>query len=155
VHAAAQVISLKAAITTPDENLDKLRENINAKLPNDIRVLDIVKAVRNFSAKTSRDKVRYQYMIPSYVLQEKGDLVKTFDEYIRTSGVESSSSSTNYTSFSILTDEDREKVSELREIGYTILEKWELLGLWRGGVSAALGLMDAASLARGTARRRI
>ena len=57
VHAAAQVISLKASVTTPNEDLDVLRERINDNLPTEIRVLDVVKASNKFTAKTARDKV--------------------------------------------------------------------------------------------------
>ena len=86
VHAAAQVISLKASVTTPDEDLDLLRERINSFLPSDIRVLDVIKATNNFTAKTARDKVRYQYMVPSYLLQPKEALKKALHDQLNEDG---------------------------------------------------------------------
>ena len=47
---------------------------VNENLPDDISILDIKKVTKSFNAKTSRDKVRYQYMLPTYVLQPKGEL---------------------------------------------------------------------------------
>ena len=68
VHSCAQVSSAK--ILTPTDNFDKIREMINEKLPDDIIILDVLRAARSFVAKTGRDKVRYQYMLPSFVLQD-------------------------------------------------------------------------------------
>jgi tRNA pseudouridine38-40 synthase len=65
VHACAQVCSLKLEIGDASE--DEVRERINAHLPDDIQVLDLKRTTRNFCAKTNRCKVRYQYMIPSYI----------------------------------------------------------------------------------------
>jgi len=66
VHSAAQVCSCKINVP-PNETMDDVRTNLNAYLPDDIAILDIVKTTRSFSAKTFRDKVRYTYMIPSYI----------------------------------------------------------------------------------------
>jgi tRNA pseudouridine38-40 synthase len=70
VHACAQVCSVKVELLaeTDVENLEGVRQRIEARLPSDIRVLDLVRTTRNFCAKTSRDRVRYQYMIPSFML---------------------------------------------------------------------------------------
>ncbi len=43
---------------------------INNELPDDIEMLDVRRVARSFVAKTARDKVRYQYMLPSFVLQD-------------------------------------------------------------------------------------
>lgn len=69
VHACAQVTSLKVEIPESDlNNLEAVRERLEAKLPSDIRILDVQRTTRNFCAKTQRDRVRYQYMIPSFLL---------------------------------------------------------------------------------------
>ena len=77
VHAAAQVISARVNVPTPSEDLDDLRDLVNGRLPPDIRVLDVKKVTKAFCAKTARDKVRYQYMVPTYCL--RGDLGEAMD----------------------------------------------------------------------------
>jgi tRNA pseudouridine(38-40) synthase len=66
VHACAQVCSAKIELL-PEQTLGQVLHDLNAVLPSDFRVLDIVRATRNFCAHTQRDQVRYQYMIPSLV----------------------------------------------------------------------------------------
>jgi len=95
VHAAAQVCSLKGemichnTITNNNDGddegsknerkqLDAMRERINKHLPPDIRVLDIERVTRMFCARTNRDKVRYQYMVPSYLFCSEEDVQKIF-----------------------------------------------------------------------------
>ena len=75
VHACAQVCSVKIELpetqwqsTSPVDRLDGPRKLLESNLPSDIRVLDIVRTTRNFCAKTQRDRVRYQYMVPSFLL---------------------------------------------------------------------------------------
>jgi tRNA pseudouridine(38-40) synthase len=68
VHSAAQVCSVKILMVVDD--YDHIREMINHRLPPDIRILDIKKVSKGFCAKTARDKVRYQYMLPSFLLQD-------------------------------------------------------------------------------------
>jgi len=76
VHACAQVCSLKLELpekdwefnSTTKERLDGPRLRLQKNLPDDILVLDMVRTTRNFCAKTQRDRVRYQYMIPSFLL---------------------------------------------------------------------------------------
>jgi tRNA pseudouridine38-40 synthase len=65
VHACAQVASAKIQLK-PDQALDEVRDLINSHLPDNFRALDVVRTARSFCAKTSRSKVRYQYMIPSF-----------------------------------------------------------------------------------------
>jgi tRNA pseudouridine38-40 synthase len=81
VHAAAQVVSAKIELV-PNQTMDQVREQLNEKLPADIRVLDIVKVTRSFCAKTSRDMVRYQYMIPSFALFDPDALTQLFEKII-------------------------------------------------------------------------
>jgi tRNA pseudouridine(38-40) synthase len=76
VHACAQVSSVKIELpladwennTPSNDRLDGPRKRLEAHLPSDIRVLDMVRTTRNFCAKTQRDRVRYQYMVPSFML---------------------------------------------------------------------------------------
>lgn len=65
VHACAQVCSAKVEIGDSEE--DDVRERINAHLPSDISLLDLRRVTKGFCAKTMRSRVRYQYMIPSYL----------------------------------------------------------------------------------------
>jgi len=73
VHACAQVCSAKIQVR-PDQTLDDVREVINQHLPEDFRVLDVVRATKSFCAKTGRSRVRYQYMIPSFCFFEREEL---------------------------------------------------------------------------------
>lgn len=57
---------------------DAVRQNINDHLPADIRILDVVRVTRKFCAKSQRNKVRYQYMVPSFVLQHHSQIRKIF-----------------------------------------------------------------------------
>lgn len=78
VHSCAQVCSVKAELNT--DNMETVRERINEQLPLDIRILDVKRSSRTFCAKTARDKVRYQYMIPSFLLQDHGHVLKLLKE---------------------------------------------------------------------------
>ena len=65
VHACAQVCSAKLEVGDMSE--DEIRERINQQLHPDILILDVKRTLRSFCAKTQRNRVRYQYMIPSYL----------------------------------------------------------------------------------------
>lgn len=65
VHACAQVCSMKLEIG--EMTGEEVIKRINSVLPKDIIVLDVKRTTRNFCAKTGRSRVRYQYMIPSYI----------------------------------------------------------------------------------------
>lgn len=80
VHACAQVISLKLVFLT--DNLDEMRDMINEQLPDDISVLDIIRTPRSFCCRTQRNKVRYQYMLPSFVLQDRNAFKEAFDNVV-------------------------------------------------------------------------
>jgi len=89
-HASAQVCSTKVEIPmlshppfvaqpqqtqklsklqNHDYDWNKVRKTINQYLPPDIRILDVVRTTSKFCAQSQRNKVRYQYMIPSFILQ--------------------------------------------------------------------------------------
>ncbi|KAL3942833.1 MAG: hypothetical protein SGBAC_003032 [Bacillariaceae sp.] len=71
-----------------DTELEAARKRLEEYLPHDIRVLDMLRTTRSMCAKTQRDRVRYQYMIPAFMLQEdwkkvlvdQGILVETNQE---------------------------------------------------------------------------
>ena len=72
VHAAAQVVSFKMELLPTEEwsNNDckpqqHIIDTINSALPSDIRVFDLQRTSRGFSAKLQRDYVQYRYLIPS------------------------------------------------------------------------------------------
>jgi tRNA pseudouridine38-40 synthase len=72
VHACAQLCSCKVELLESDlegsNNLEVARLRLESYLPSDIRVLDLLRTTRNMCAKTQRDRVRYQYMIPAFML---------------------------------------------------------------------------------------
>jgi tRNA pseudouridine38-40 synthase len=84
VHAAAQVCSFKGEmiyhhkIDDFQQQLDAMREKVNECLPEDVRILDFERVTRTFCARTSRDKVRYQYMVPSFMLCSREDVRNAF-----------------------------------------------------------------------------
>lgn len=91
MHAAAQVCSFKGemiyhhTIGGDDDGgggvkkqLDAMRKKVNGYLPSDVQVLDFERVTRMFCARTNRDKVRYQYMVPSYVLCSKEEVERVF-----------------------------------------------------------------------------
>jgi tRNA pseudouridine38-40 synthase len=81
VHACAQVVSCKMEMTlAQEEDLNLVRAALNETLPVDIRVLDVVRVSRAFCAHTQRDKVRYQYMIPSFCLQNSSLVHEIFEK---------------------------------------------------------------------------
>lgn len=75
VHACAQVVSCKLSV---GDDMDAAREEVNGFLPADIRVLDIVKTSKSFCAKTQRDRARYTYMVPSFLLYVRTELQDLF-----------------------------------------------------------------------------
>jgi tRNA pseudouridine(38-40) synthase len=60
------------------QQLDAMREKVNECLPDDVRILDFERVTRTFCARTSRDKVRYQYMVPSFMLCSREDVRNAF-----------------------------------------------------------------------------
>lgn len=108
VHSCAQVCSVK--IVLPAEVMgggeegeggigggweEGVRTVVNKHLPADIRVLDVIKVTKSFCAKTARDRVRYQYMFPSFMVREwcRDDNTTNVGNLIRST--QSSSTSTN------------------------------------------------------------
>mmetsp|Transcript_3448 Transcript_3448/g.4687 ORF Transcript_3448/g.4687 Transcript_3448/m.4687 type:complete len:391 (+) Transcript_3448:711-1883(+) len=79
VHSCAQVCSCKIILPS-NKTTDDVRQLINQHLPDDIRILDVVRTTRNFCARTSRGRVRYQYMLPSYLLFPRESLKDTFEQ---------------------------------------------------------------------------
>jgi tRNA pseudouridine38-40 synthase len=84
VHAAGQVVSCKLEVFTEESagtsgltsTEDDIRNLINEHLPSSMQVLDVVRTTRNFCAKTQRHRVRYQYLVPSFMLH--GNLSELF-----------------------------------------------------------------------------
>ncbi len=55
---------------------------INSHLPDDIIVADCVKVPRTFCARTQRNKVRYQYMLPSFALLSSDEVKSHFESVL-------------------------------------------------------------------------
>ena len=62
VHAAGNVISLKLIIEDPE-----VIPKINANLPEQIRVWDIIRTIGSFSCYQLCDSRKYEYLVPSHV----------------------------------------------------------------------------------------
>ena len=66
VSAVAQAVSLKMELHHGGER--GMVEAINAHLPQDMRVFDVVRTTKGFDAKASCSKRRYHYLLPSFLL---------------------------------------------------------------------------------------
>lgn len=70
VHAAAQLCSCKVEVPSDEKDWTTLvRTELNKHLPTTIRVLDVGQVSKGFCAHTGRDRVRYQYLVPSFLFQ--------------------------------------------------------------------------------------
>jgi tRNA pseudouridine38-40 synthase len=78
VHACAQVTSAKIELL-PGQTLEDVQEELNRVLPDDFRVLDINRVTRGFCAHTQRDRVRYQYFIPSFLFCDVAEVRSIFE----------------------------------------------------------------------------
>jgi tRNA pseudouridine38-40 synthase len=67
VHAAAQCCSMK--LTIPPGYERTFIADVNSFLPEDIRVITVTRTTKNFNAKITCSHRRYQYLLPTYVLQ--------------------------------------------------------------------------------------
>ena len=64
----------------PNQTIDQVREELNDCLPRDIRVLEVNRVSKAFCAKTHRETVRYQYMIPSFLFHSVEVLLNMFQK---------------------------------------------------------------------------
>ncbi|KAF8251173.1 pseudouridine synthase [Wilcoxina mikolae CBS 423.85] len=84
VHAAGNVISLKLIIEDPE-----VIPKINANLPDQIRVWDIIRTTGSFSCYQLCDSRKYEYLVPSHVFlppHPDSYLAKTCLEYAEKEG---------------------------------------------------------------------
>jgi tRNA pseudouridine38-40 synthase len=56
------------SVVVSDDALELARQRLNAALPAAITVMSIIRTTRGFCAHTQRDKVRYQYLLPSFMI---------------------------------------------------------------------------------------
>ena len=61
-------------------------DNVNNFLPPDIRVHSMSKVTKNFNSKLSCSGRRYQYMLPTYILQDKASIVSALSEEYENQG---------------------------------------------------------------------
>ncbi|OQR97332.1 tRNA pseudouridine synthase [Achlya hypogyna] len=67
VHAAGQLVCAKLCVEGTEATF---RDKVNALLPADIRVLEVVAVTKNFNAKNSCDRRTYEYLAPTFVFQK-------------------------------------------------------------------------------------
>jgi len=68
VHAAAQVVGLK--LREPlNEDYESVVNDLNALLPPTIRVFDVRRTVKSFSAQHAASGRQYEYLLPTHILQ--------------------------------------------------------------------------------------
>eukprot|EP00633_Aureoumbra_lagunensis_P014467 CAMPEP_0197350720 /NCGR_PEP_ID=MMETSP0893-20130614/26433_1 /TAXON_ID=44058 ORGANISM="Aureoumbra lagunensis, Strain CCMP1510" /NCGR_SAMPLE_ID=MMETSP0893 /ASSEMBLY_ACC=CAM_ASM_000539 /LENGTH=430 /DNA_ID=CAMNT_0042863597 /DNA_START=298 /DNA_END=1590 /DNA_ORIENTATION=- len=76
VSAARHVVTVKLELE--DDDIEKAITQINAELPQDIRVFDAVRVTKGFDAKRSCDRRRYVYMLPHCFLMSLDELIALF-----------------------------------------------------------------------------
>ncbi|TMW60008.1 hypothetical protein Poli38472_000050 [Pythium oligandrum] len=64
VHAAGQMVTAKLHV---GDDVPAFLQNVNALLPDDIRILHMVTTTKNFNAKMSCDKRTYEYLAPTFI----------------------------------------------------------------------------------------
>jgi tRNA pseudouridine38-40 synthase len=72
VHAMGQVVSLRLRVPRcTDGTVDYagMRDRVNAQLPSDVRIFDVVKVTAGFNSHPSCSGRRYEYVLPTMVLQ--------------------------------------------------------------------------------------
>lgn len=79
VHALTQNCSMR--LQFPVDQRDQFIENINSFLPSEIKIQAITKVTKAFNAKLFCDKRRYQYLLPTYMLQSYKDVVTSLNKY--------------------------------------------------------------------------
>ena len=84
VHAAGQCVSAKLRI--PLEQEGKVIEEINAHLPEQIRVFDIRRVTKGFNAKNFCYERQYEYILPTFVLRKRRSEIPVNKPYTRALG---------------------------------------------------------------------
>ena len=74
VHAVMQCCAMKLLIAP--NSRPQFIENVNSLLPSDIRVHAIARTTKNFNSKLSCSGRQYEYLLPTYLLQDK-DIILT------------------------------------------------------------------------------
>jgi tRNA pseudouridine38-40 synthase len=64
VHAVGQMVTAKLHVP---EDVPGFLADVNARLPDDIRIMHMVTTTKNFNAKMSCDKRTYEYLAPSFM----------------------------------------------------------------------------------------
>jgi tRNA pseudouridine38-40 synthase len=62
-------------VVVSDDALELARQRLNAALPTAITVMSIIRTTRGFCAHTQRDKVRYQYLLPSFMIDPQAQAI--------------------------------------------------------------------------------
>jgi tRNA pseudouridine(38-40) synthase len=70
VSAVMNVISVKLH-KIPDFNEDQMKEELNKKLPQDIRIFRVIEVSPSFDAKDNNNNREYHYILPSFCLEPK------------------------------------------------------------------------------------
>lgn len=77
VHAVAQCCSMK--LTIPIGNENQFIDDVNTFLPSDVRLLAVTRTTKNFNAKLYCSHRRYEYLLPTYMLQDVNDIHPIMD----------------------------------------------------------------------------
>lgn len=72
VHASSQCCAMK--LNFPLDKRDIFMDQVNSFLPADLRLHCITKVTKGFNSKLHCTKRRYDYMLPTYVLQENSEI---------------------------------------------------------------------------------
>lgn len=79
VSAVGQVVTLKAKF----ESEQAVKDAINAKLPEHIRILKVLRSTKNFQPKNKCDCRTYSYLMPSFCLQDHSEFIQPIKDEIK------------------------------------------------------------------------
>ena len=82
VHAVMQCCAMKLLV--PLEGRDIFIRNANSFLPSDIKIHCMTKVTKNFNSKLQCTKRRYHYLLPTYMLQDKAEILNLLNRIMST-----------------------------------------------------------------------
>ena len=83
VHAISQCCAMKIHAPTAVAERPAFVEQVNGFLPADIRVFGLTKVAKSFNSKNAVTKRRYQYLLPTFVLDDCANTNAIFDAALK------------------------------------------------------------------------
>jgi tRNA pseudouridine38-40 synthase len=75
-----QCCAMKLCVGVDEKGRQQFVDNVNSFLPADIRVHHVTKVTKNFNSKLSCSGRKYQYLLPTYMLQDREAIVRVLED---------------------------------------------------------------------------